>query len=474
MNSSQVGKRRRLAPPPSEEAKLQEDNVQHLQKILGNDIPRDRIIQLLENTNENIAEALEIYFSEPAPPFMTEVTSKSPQSVRHFTESTTKKEQEEEEGEEDADIKDLHSPCTWPRRLGDTMIAVLSTARTDWHRLQARGALQLQVEKADPGRISMRVILKEKAINDPSRRYHIRQIGRILHETSRWMYPFWALGQIYFRISLVDSSKGPGLPVETGDTLYLNLTIYVTASFFTAPANRDLSIRHAMGQLLSECGVRPVMRGSAVSESPIWSAFSSEVDPNALLDASAHSEEGKGGRRRGRDGRGQGGYEEVSPLESLNDTASNALGPEGGEVSKVTHEIISHAYDYSDVWSNKLDETPEPPGLSVTLRPYQRRALTWLLQRERLEGQGSGVGKGPWDQRVLPSLWEAYPLPEGPPCRCRGIRGCLVHQPLTLFYANPFTGQTDVIFPTEHNIIHGGILADGMFMHDVWKGKLER
>ncbi|RKP12247.1 SNF2 family N-terminal domain-containing protein [Piptocephalis cylindrospora] len=137
-------------------------------------------------------------------------------------------------------------------------------------------------------------------------------------------------------------------------------------------------------------------------------------------------------------------------------------GSDEGEVSEMTRDVMSHAYGPSSTWSNELKETPEPSNLSVTLRPYQRRALTWLLERERSEFQDESAHKEGVKQETLHPLFEAYPLPHPPRGHRKEGGGPWTDHPAQIIYVNPFSGQITPIFPAATRRDRGGILADEM------------
>ena len=108
------------------------------------------------------------------------------------------------------------------------------------------------------------------------------------------------------------------------------------------------------------------------------------------------------------------------------------------------------------VESQERAEAPQPPGLSVQLRPYQRQALSFMLDAEKLEGAGhfwsecplpaaSGAAGGPSSGRA--AVWFSpmlNRLTREEPARCAG--GMLSSEMVRLPLLWPVCIRADEVF----------------------------
>ncbi|XP_060044687.1 E3 ubiquitin-protein ligase SHPRH isoform X2 [Erinaceus europaeus] len=108
--------------------------------------------------------------------------------------------------------------------------------------------------------------------------------------------------------------------------------------------------------------------------------------------------------------------------------------PEGQDIDELYH-FVKQTHQ-QETYSIPVDV--QHPALNPVLRPYQREAVQWMLQRERFSG-------GPPSENALHFLWREIITPEG----------------LKLYY-NPYTGCITREYPSAGPQLLGGILADEM------------
>jgi DNA repair protein RAD5 len=87
---------------------------------------------------------------------------------------------------------------------------------------------------------------------------------------------------------------------------------------------------------------------------------------------------------------------------------------------------------------------------AMDLRPYQKQALHWLLNKEKNQSDREDVSMHP--------LWEEYlwPTKDQDDQELPRVEG------LDKFYVNPYMGELSIEFPRQEQNCLGGILADEM------------
>lgn len=115
----------------------------------------------------------------------------------------------------------------------------------------------------------------------------------------------------------------------------------------------------------------------------------------------------------------------------------------------LSNEQLDAIYDKARQFDQQIAELDAPPELALVLKPYQKRALAWMLQKETMDESNGDLG-----MRSMHPLWEEYPFPEE------------FNQPSdpstpSFFYFNPYSGELSLEFPALDTKERGGILADG-------------
>jgi DNA repair protein RAD5 len=87
---------------------------------------------------------------------------------------------------------------------------------------------------------------------------------------------------------------------------------------------------------------------------------------------------------------------------------------------------------------------------ALSLRPYQRQALHWMLSKEKNESNNR--------EQSLHPLWEEYTWP----LKDFDDKDSAVVEGQEKFYVNPYSGEMTLDFPAQEQNCLGGILADEM------------
>lgn len=112
-----------------------------------------------------------------------------------------------------------------------------------------------------------------------------------------------------------------------------------------------------------------------------------------------------------------------------------------------------------------LPETEPPSGLlKLTLRPYQKQGLTWMLRREQEYNKAAALGDVEIDNDMMNPLWKQFKWPKDRSWATNRIKEKSNDNSDSglFFYANLHTGDFSLEKPILKTMIKGGILSDEM------------
>lgn len=127
-------------------------------------------------------------------------------------------------------------------------------------------------------------------------------------------------------------------------------------------------------------------------------------------------------------------YNFIIPDVLEDDEEASDSEPEGQDIDELYH-FVKHTHQQE---TRSVQVDVQHPALTPVLRPYQREAVNWMLQREHFRST-------PTNESSLHFLWREIITPEG----------------LKLYY-NPYTGCIIREYPHSGPQLLGGILADEM------------
>ncbi|CAK7215718.1 DNA helicase rad5 [Sporothrix bragantina] len=142
----------------------------------------------------------------------------------------------------------------------------------------------------------------------------------------------------------------------------------------------------------------------------------------------------------------------ASPAEFMSSQAQNGIGadePEDGQ--ELEQDQLDALYRKAQSFDFSTPEAEPPDTFALTLRPYQKQALHWMLSKEKDE---SGEDRG----ESMHPLWEEYAWP------LKDVDDKDLPQipDQASFYVNPYSGDLSLDFPVQDQHCLGGILADEM------------
>ncbi|KAI8886671.1 hypothetical protein K501DRAFT_321812 [Backusella circina FSU 941] len=142
----------------------------------------------------------------------------------------------------------------------------------------------------------------------------------------------------------------------------------------------------------------------------------------------------------------ENGWDRIIESFEIKQEEENGEGEnEEEEKKEVSDDQLNTIYEKAQVFDSEIMPMETPDTMSLELKPYQKRALAWMVNKEAFEHSDGDI-----DMRSMHPLWEEYALPG---------------QPLgeySFFYFSPYNGELSLTFPESNSQERGGILADEM------------
>lgn len=270
------------------------------------------------------------------------------------------------------------------------------------------------------------------------------EVGRLAKDTANWVSTL--LDQKLCRLEGTCVYAPERL--RTNDTIFIQLRCYLLASAFEtqvfqlSDSNRtmgffekeesseekDLRLRQvALVRLLQEVNLEPTRSNSA----------SSREQRQELLKAAERDDKPK---------------EKGPPPPTSKDPSSSPPSEDADEDGEeLEQDQLDALYRKAQSFDFNTPEAEPADTFAMTLRPYQKQALHWMMAKEKdLKNSAREVSMHPlWEEYCWPTKdVDDNPLP--------------LVQDQTHFYINPYSGDLSLEFPVQEQHCLGGILADEM------------
>lgn len=348
--------------------------------------------------------------------------------------------------------------ASWQRYIGTLDIQAWAT-RPYLRSLKYNQVLQLK--RLIPNKIKKLSIVASKFGDSAIIRLYTaeedggREIGRVPEDITRILSPLIDLEIANFETSVIMETKSR---LSIGDPFFVQIRCFL---------NNNTFVEH--GQVVGEENDSALKRRKVAK--PGFS-FSQETEAEAALRLKQRSISRL--------------FEKLSIVPSDKvpaaveeiaddtDSANNTTKPEVPPTEELSLEQLKEFYtanQQSDLLEN-LPEGTSPPkeNFALTLRPYQKHGLSWMLSREKevevletLSTTGDEVLSTQkrqairnLDAEVMDPLWSTYCWPRDP------TGSSETSDQLKFFYANLYNGEFSVEKPVLKTFLKGGILADEM------------
>lgn len=267
------------------------------------------------------------------------------------------------------------------------------------------------------------------------------EIGRLAKDTANWVSTLMDQNVCAFEGNCVYAPER----LRTNDTVFLQLRCSLLGSAFDnrsfkladdRPVNpfeqsetadeKQLRLRQvALVKLLQEINLQPTMANTAAKDGRKGLLQAAEIDEQKQKDPKKPTTNGK---------------EPGSP--------PNSSDAEEGE--ELEQDQLDALYKKAQCFDFNTPEAEPADTFAMTLRPYQKQSLHWMMAKEKDERNSREPSMHP--------LWEEYtwPVKDVDDKDLPQVEG------QSKFYVNPYSGDLSLDFPVQEQHCLGGILADEM------------
>ena len=268
------------------------------------------------------------------------------------------------------------------------------------------------------------------------------EIGRLAKETANWVSTLIDQKICNFEGTVVYSPER----LRTNDTVFLQLRCSFLDSAFAKnhgfdlaadrPKNlfeqnetaeeKELQLRQtALVRLFQEINLQPITASAAADEGRKGLLKAAEMEEQKQKDAKKLENKGKA-------------------------PGSSPPSEEAEEGEELEQDQLDALYKKAQSFDFNTPEAEPADTFAMTLRPYQKQALYWMMAKEKDERSNQEPSMHP--------LWEEYewPTKDVDDKDLPSVEG----QPK--FYVNPYSGDLSLEFPEQEQHCLGGILADEM------------
>lgn len=266
------------------------------------------------------------------------------------------------------------------------------------------------------------------------------EVGRLAKDTANWVSTLMDQSVCEFQGTCVYAPRH----LRTNDTVFLQLRCSLLGSAFVkrnfkladdrptsfyeqieTADEKELRLRQvALIRLFQEINLQPTMANAATKDGRKSLLRAAEMDEQKQKDPR------KAAANKDRE----------SPPDSSD-------ADEGEELEQ---DQLDTLYKKAQCFDFSTPEAEPADGFALTLRPYQKQSLHWMMAKEK-EKRGSR-------EPSMHPLWEEYAWP------LKDVDGKDLDQGggPSKFYANPYSGDLSLDFPVQEQHCQGGILADEM------------
>ncbi|KAI0431392.1 DNA repair protein rad-5 [Xylaria sp. FL1042] len=299
----------------------------------------------------------------------------------------------------------------------------------------------VKIERQKPQQTPLRMRLAASGKSDVIVRFTDSkgtEIGRLAKDASNWISSLIDQNVCKFEGTCVYAPER----LRTNDTVFLQLRCFLKMSVFQG-TGFDLSDNRSTGfyeekESAEERNLRLRQVGIVrlFQEINLTPTQSNTASPNnarqGLLDAAELAEK-----------------KSKLNQSSSRDTPGSQSDDEEGE--ELEQDQLDALYRKAQSFDFNTPEAEPADTFAMSLRPYQKQSLYWMLAKEKDE-------KNEARETSMHPLWEEYTWP----LKDVDDKDLPLVEGQTKFYVNPYSGEMSLDFPYQEQHCLGGILADEM------------
>jgi DNA repair protein RAD5 len=402
------------------------------ESFVGDKVPPDVLEIIRKNCDNDTERAVNMYFDGT----WKKLQNKSKPTGVHATISRHLKPQEPKP----PDNRPLEHPRTPPgsRYIGAFGVEGWAT-RSGSNLLKYGDNLKIERQKTQQPLKRQRVDVLVRFTNDKG-----MEIGRLAKDSANWISTLMDQKCCRFDATCVYAPER----LRTNDTVFIQLRCFFLnsafhSSGFKLPDNRstglyeeketteerDLRLRQvALVRLFQEINLNPTKLNAAAARH----------SREGLLEAAEMAEK-------------QENETAKAKKSNKGDKPGSSTPSEDEDGIELEQDQLDSLYKKAQSFDFDTPEAEPASTFAMTLRPYQKQALYWMLSKEKNE-------KEKRREVSMHPLWEEYAWP---------IKDVddkdlprIADQPC--FYMNPYSGELSLDFPVQEQNCLGGILADEM------------
>ncbi|KAF6828205.1 DNA repair protein rad5 [Colletotrichum plurivorum] len=269
------------------------------------------------------------------------------------------------------------------------------------------------------------------------------EIGRLAKETANWVSTLIDQKICRFEGTCVYAPER----LRTNDTVFIQLKCFLLASAFYRPGFKISDNRAAGFFEEKESTEERELRLKQVALVKLLHEIN--LDPTRV-NAAAMKHQPKNQRQGLLQAAEMDDKKEKDASKSAKDPGSSPNTDEQEDGEELEQDQLDALYRKAQSFDFNTPEAEPADTFALSLRPYQKQALHWMMTKEKDEKSHREPSMHP--------LWEEYawPLKDSDDKELPQVKD------LEHFYVNPYSGDLSLEFPVQEQNCLGGILADEM------------